>query len=58
MAVAANPWDGPSLGLELGDPARILTLGWKHRLMSSSLQVSIKLVGQSCCTSMDFVASV
>ena len=39
MAMAMNPWDGPSLGLELGDPAQVLTLGWKHNLISSSLQV-------------------
>ena len=38
--MANNPWDGTALGLELGDPARVLTLGWKHSLVASSLQVS------------------
>jgi len=50
MAVAANPWDGPSLGLELGDPARVLTLGWKHSLMSSSLQVSKSCFQRDYCS--------
>ncbi len=39
---ATNPWDSreSELGLRLGDPARVLTIGWKHGLHAiTSLQV-------------------
>ena len=36
LKTTLNPWDGrgSALGINLGDPARVLTLGRKHGLVS------------------------
>lgn len=46
MAADSNPWHsrGSALGINLGDPARVLTVGRKHGLLSADSDKVIKLV--------------